>query len=131
MLTPLDETLLHQAPTTFDHAVTSDHRFFDRWAVGVQHAELSVIYGLANYKNTDTCDGFLCVRRGNRQYNLRLSRPLRPEYTMAVGPLHIDVVEPLVAHRLVVEPSPGSPLSCDIVWRATLPPARSSPTSGA
>ena len=95
VLTPLDETLLHQAPTTFDHAVTSDHRFFDRWAVGVQHAELSVIYGLANYKNTDVCDGFLCVRARDRQYNLRLSRPLRPDFTMAVGPLHIDVVEPL------------------------------------
>ncbi len=127
MLTPLDETLLHQAPTTFDHAVTSDHRFFDRWAVGVQHSELSLIYGLANYKNTDTCDGFLCVRRGKRQFNLRLSRPLRPDYAMAVGPLHVDVVEPLVAHRLVVEPSPGSPLACDILWRATLPPREELP----
>ena len=40
MLTPLDETLMHQAPTTFDHAVTSDQRFFDRWAAGVQHPAL-------------------------------------------------------------------------------------------
>jgi hypothetical protein len=32
VLGPLDETLAHQAAMTFDHAVTSDHRFFDRWA---------------------------------------------------------------------------------------------------
>ena len=122
MLTPLDESLLHQAPTTFDHAVTSDHRFFDRWAAGVQHPELSMIYGLATYKNTDTCDGFLCVRRGDLQHNLRLSRPLRPDYAMVVGPMRIEVIEPLVAHRLIVEPSPGSPLQCDVVWRGSLPP---------
>jgi hypothetical protein len=67
MLTPLDETLLHQAPTTFDHAVTSDHRFFDRWAVGVQHPSASLIYGIATYKNTDVCDGFLCAQIGDRQ----------------------------------------------------------------
>ena len=121
MLTPLDDTLLHQAPTTFDHAVTSDHRFFDRWAAGLQHSELSAIYGLANYKNTDTCDGFFCVRRGDRQYNLRLSRPLRPDYSMAIGPMRIEVIEPLAAHRLVVEPSAGSPLQCDLVWRSSLP----------
>ena len=127
MLTPLDETLMHQAPTTFDHAVTSDHRFFDRWAAGVQHPELSIIYGLATYKNTDTCDGFLCVRRGDRQYNLRLSRPLRPNYAMSVGPLRIEVIEPLVAHRLVVEPSLGSPLHCDLVWRGSLPPREEHP----
>lgn len=127
MLTPLDETLMHQAPTTFDHAVTSDHRFFDRWAVGVQHPELSIIYGLATYKNTDTCDGFLCVRRGDRQYNLRLSRPLRPDFAMCVGPLRVEVIEPLVAHRLVVEPSLGSPLHCDLVWRGSLQPREELP----
>lgn len=121
MLTPLDETLMHQAPTTFDHAVTSDHRFFDRWAAGVQHPELSVVYGIANYKNTDTCDGFFCVRRGDRQYNLRVSRPLRPDFSMTLGPLRIDVIEPFVAHRLTVERHADSPLHCDLVWRAALP----------
>ena len=30
MLTDLDESLRHQAPTTFDHVWTSDHRAFDR-----------------------------------------------------------------------------------------------------
>lgn len=121
MLTPLDETLMHQAPTTFDHAVTSDHRFFDRWAVGVQHPSASVVYGLANYKNTDVCDGFLCVQRGDRQVNLRLTRPLRPDFAPRVGPLSITVLEPLWSHRLVLEPTAGSPLSCDLVWTGDVP----------
>jgi len=127
MLTPLDETLMHQAPTTFDHAVTSDHRFFDRWACGVQHRELSVIYGIANYKNTDTCDGFLCVQRGGRQHNLRLSRPLRPDFDMAVGPLRVEIVEPLRSHRLVVERTDASPLHCDLTWSGTLPAHEEAP----
>ena len=28
MLTPMDDSLWHQLPTTFDHAGTSDPRFF-------------------------------------------------------------------------------------------------------
>ena len=31
MLTPLDDTLWHQLPTTFDHVWTSDPRWFDRY----------------------------------------------------------------------------------------------------
>ncbi len=121
LLTPLDDALMHQAPTTFDHAVTSDHRFFDRWAVGVQHPSLSVVYGLANYKNTDVCDGFLCVQRGDRQHNLRLTRPLRPDFTACIGPLSIEILEPLWSHRLKVAPSDQSPLSCDLVWSGGMP----------
>jgi hypothetical protein len=122
VLGPLDETLAHQAAITFDHAVTSDHRFFDRWAVGVQHRELSVIYGIAAYKNTNTCDAFFCVQRGTHQHNLRLSRPLRPNVgDMAVGPLRVEVIEPLRTHRLVVEPNDHSPLRAELEWRAELP----------
>ena len=31
MLTPLDDSLWHQIPSTFDHVGTSDPRFFDRY----------------------------------------------------------------------------------------------------
>ena len=128
MLGPLDETLAHQAAMTFDHAVTSDHRFFDRWAVGVQHRELSVIYGIASYKNTNTFDGFCCVQRGTRQHNLRLSRPLRPAmFEMAVGPLRVDVVEPLRTHRLVLAADEHSPLRAELEWRADVPPREERP----
>jgi hypothetical protein len=122
VLGPLDETLAHQAAMTFDHAVTSDHRLFDRWAVGVQHRELSVIYGIAAYKNTNTCDGFFCVQRGALQHNLRLTRPLRPHvFDMAVGPLRVDVVEPLRTHRVAVDANDHSPLQAELEWRAELP----------
>lgn len=127
MLTPLDENLLHQAPTTFDHAVTSDHRFFDRWAVGVQHEAASVIYGLAFYKNTDVCDGFFCLQTGDRQVNLRLSRPLRPQYSMRVGPLRIEVTEALRAHRIIVESHAASGLRADLTWTGDLPPREEQP----
>lgn len=127
MLTPLDETLLHQAPTTFDHSVTSDHRFFDRWAVGVQHRSASVIYGLANYKNTDVCDGFFCVQVGDRQLNLRVSRPLRPDWSMEAGPLSIEVLEPLATHRVRVAPHEASGIEAELTWTAALPPREEHP----
>ena len=39
MLSPLDETLHHQLSTTFDHAGTSDPRFFDRYWFAIYDPE--------------------------------------------------------------------------------------------
>ena len=63
MLTKLDDTLLHQAPTTFDHAVTSDHRFYDRyWFQAIEPGgATSLVAGMGLYKNTNVLDGFCTV----------------------------------------------------------------------
>ena len=123
MLTKLDETLAHQGPTTFDHALTSDHRFFDRTVYGVHHdGELQLVMGLAAYKNMNVQEGFACVHQGDKQYNLRLSRALRPHIgEMHCGPLSIDIIEPWKKMRLVLEPGDYSH-SFDLLCEAALPP---------
>ena len=42
MLTPLDDTLCHQLPTTFDHVWTSDPRWFDRYWFAIYSKDGSV-----------------------------------------------------------------------------------------
>jgi hypothetical protein len=42
MLTPLDDTLCHQLPTTFDHVWTSDPRWFDRYWFAIYSQEGNV-----------------------------------------------------------------------------------------
>ncbi len=76
MLTKLDDTLLHQAPTTFDHAVTSDHRFYDRyWFQAIEPGgATSLVAGMGLYKNTNVLDGFCTVVYDGMQYCLRVSR---------------------------------------------------------
>src|SRR5262245_51139792 len=114
MLTKLDETLRHQLPTTFDHVGTSDPRFYDRYFFGVHDPAGSMVVhlGIGLYSNMNVMDGYVAVQTpegdggGALQHNARVSRALRPDIdTVAVGPLHIDVLEPFERARIVCAPS--------------------------
>lgn len=125
MITELDESLLHQGPETFDHALTSDHRFFDRTVFGIQSPEgdIDLITSMGVYKNNNVMDGFAMLQNGTgKQFNHRFSRTLFPDYTnMLLGPLSIEVLEPLKKVRLQLKPGDYAS-SFDIVWTAVLPP---------
>jgi hypothetical protein len=125
MITALDESLLHQGAETFAHALTSDHRFFDRTVLGMQSptGDLALITSMGVYKNNNVMDGFAMIQEASaRQYNSRFSRTLRPNLTeLALGPLSIEVLEPLKRLRLRLAPG-DHPASYDIEWTAALPP---------
>ena len=123
MLTALDETLMHQSPTPFAQTVISDHRFFDRmWLGGHCRENIRFLMGMANYKNTNTSDGFFTVLVDQKQYNLRVSRPLLPNpEEMKIGPIALEIVKPLEEIRLVVEAGPDQPMAADLLFRATSP----------
>lgn len=124
MLTSLDESMLHQTPTTFDHAATSDHRFYDRHYVEAvaRDGSMAIAAGVGLYKNTNVFDGFVTVVHEDVQHNLRLSRSLRPDVgTPAVGPLRYEVVRPLRSMRLVVEPGEHA-IAADVYWEAAIAP---------
>jgi hypothetical protein len=121
----LDESLLHQGVATFDHALVSDHRFYDRTVFCVQspHGDLNLLMSFGVYKNNNVMDGFAMLQSDSRrQFNHRYSRTLAPNYDgMVLGPLSIEVLEPLKRHRLQLAPG-QYPASYDIEWRAVLPP---------
>ena len=130
MLTGLDEALLHQAPITFATATTSDHRFYDRcWVAAYDPAGGTALnVGLGVYKNMNVADGFSCIVRGDRQHNVRMSRPLRPRVDdPAVGPLRYEVIEPYRHVRIVLDDGDHR-VTCHLDWRATLPPFVEQPT---
>ena len=53
---------------------------------------------------------------------MRASRRLRPDMgTLAVGPLRLEILEPLKAVRLVLEDHEDEP-SLDVTCRSTTPP---------
>jgi len=130
MLTKLDETLRHQLPTTFDHAWTSDHRFYDRYWFGIYDPDgrMHAVIGMGLYVNTNVMDGFVAVQqpagKGKiEQHNLRVSRALRQNVDETkVGPLSVQIIEPYKEARLLCR-GDESPISCDLIWKAFLPPA--------
>src|SRR4051794_29080660 len=105
MLTPLDDTLWHQLPTTFDHVGTSDPRFYDRYWFAVYEpggaAALQLTVGA--YSNMNVLDAGFVVVRGHQQHNLRVSRSLRPRFEPVCGPISVTVRQPLERFGLVVD----------------------------
>jgi hypothetical protein len=122
VLTPLDESPWHQLPTTFDHVGTSDPRFFDRlwFASSDSRGDSALQFTLGVYQNMNVVDGGFVAIINGRQYNLRVSRQLRPDYIHSCGPLSIEVLEPLNRLRLRVAAN-TSGLSGEIEWSGIIP----------
>lgn len=126
MLTPLDETLHHQAPLTFDNVHSTDHRFYDRQLMGGFRADGQVAFlaGITIFKNMNVIEGFVLVQtHSKRQYNVRMTRQLRPmpDSDAKIGPLGLTVVEPFKQLKYKLEAG-DYPIAIDVTFDAMLPP---------
>ncbi|MEU8899309.1 hypothetical protein [Nocardia sp. NPDC048505] len=102
MLTPQDELLCHQLPTTFDHVQQSDLRWTERVVMyGFDTTgTVSIMTGLARYPNRDVSDAYAMITVGGKQAHVvRLSREIGGRYddlgSWQVGPYRYEVIEPL------------------------------------
>ncbi|MCP4906865.1 MAG: hypothetical protein GY910_17975 [bacterium] len=122
MLTPMDDTLWHQLPTTFDHVGTSDPRFFDRYwfAASDPQGSSTLQFTLGAYTNMNVMDGGFVAIRGGKQHNLRVSRSLRPRFVPQCGPMRVEMIEPLHHARLIVEGG-GHEIAAQLEWKSILP----------
>ena len=105
MLIGMDEYPFHQIVESFAGAATGDPSWNDGHYFGVtDHAgNVSLTASLRLYPNNDVLDGFVCLRHRGRQYNVRVSRRLRPEIdVLRVGPLSLEIIEPMRRVRLTL-----------------------------
>lgn len=123
MVVPLDEFPIHQAPLSMAYFATSDRNVYDRCVLHCfqRDGERQLIAGLGVYPHLGVIDGFVTLRVGSRQLVVRASDALGEDrMTQAVGPIRIEVVEPLKTLRLVCEDT-GRGLACDLTFRASAP----------
>jgi hypothetical protein len=102
----MDEYPYHQITETFAGVAGSDPQWNDGHYVCVadEAGQVSLTSNIRLYQNNDVLDGFICLRHDGRQHNIRLSRRLRPDIsTIGVGPLRLEIVEPLEVVRLILE----------------------------
>lgn len=116
MLTRGDDYPLHQTPEPVAHAGT-DRNFYDRYFFNGYTPDGSVFFAVAFgvYPQLDVADAHLSILRDGKQTSLHASCELGMErMALAVGPIRIEVIEPLQSLRVVVEDSEG--LACDITF---------------
>jgi len=120
-----DEGLNHQIVDTFATVAESDHSWTEKIWVSIAKADGTVQadFGLGKYHNRGVIDGFGGVSRGREQWTVRGSRELRtaPE-APAIGPIAYEVVNPLGAVRVRLEPNDVQPISFDVVLSGVTPP---------
>ena len=108
MLTKADDYPIHQTPEPIAYVGTSDRNFYDRYFFN-GYARDGAIYfaaALGSYPNRKVMDAAFNVVHRGRQYVLRASRRAGAErMDTRVGPISVDVVEPLARLRLRIEPN--------------------------
>src|SRR3984885_2455106 len=103
-----DEGLNHQSADTFATLSQSELAWTEKiWAsIARIDGTLQVDFGLGKYQNRGIIDGFGGVSRGREQWTVRGSRILQtaPEQ-LGVGPIQLEIVEPLKKMRFRLEPN--------------------------
>jgi len=121
MPVPLDEYPIHQAALSMAQVVTTDRNFYDRWYfMGHDRTgDIMFIAGMGYYPHAGVKDGFLCVRRGDRQDVLRCSdaydTATDDRLSPAVCGLRVEVLEPLQRVRFVAATEEHG-LAADLTW---------------
>src|SRR5262245_56611392 len=121
MLTRLDDYPLHQTPEPIAQPATGDRNFYDRYFFnGYSRAgDCYFAAALGVYPNRRVMDAAFSVVRDGRQWVVRGSRLAPQERTeTTVGPITVEVVEPLRVLRLRVAPNPYG-LTADLTFHAS------------
>jgi len=117
MLTRGDDYPLHQTPEPVAWAGT-DRNFYDRYFFNGYAPDGSGFFAcaLGVYPHLDVIDAHFCVVRDGVQHCLHASREMHCErMELKVGPIEIEVVEPLEQLRIRVAEADG--ISAEIVFR--------------
>jgi len=120
-LTSFDDFPVHQSAELIAHSATSDRNFYDRYYFNLypHDMEFFAIFGLGQYPNLGTTDAFIDIRRGDKQYIVRSSKPLEDRMDISVGPFRIEVIKPLETLRFIVEPNEHS-IAMDVVFEGNI-----------
>ena len=116
MLTSGDDYPIHQRPEPIAWAGT-DRNFYDRYFFNGYAPDGSEFFAFALgvYPHLDVVDAHFNVIRGGVQHCLHASRELKSErMVLTVGPLEVEVVEPLQVLRIRVSGEEG--IAADIIF---------------
>lgn len=117
-LTRADEWPRHQVARTFDSVASDSPHWSDGYyfTASDDAGTASLYTAIRLYANTDVMDGYACVGIDGRQHNLRWSRRLRPAIDdLAVGPLAVEVLEPLARLRTICATNRYG-IAYDLTW---------------
>lgn len=135
MLTPHDDFPIHQTSLPIAHPASGSPNHYDRYWFNGYPADGSFYFGIAmgHYPNRAVIDGAFSLVRGGTQRSVFASGRMPLDRHTAVGPLSIDVLEPLRRLRVTVAPNEhglAADLEFDAVTVAVEEPRQSNGREG-
>ena len=117
-----DDLPFHQTIAPLGRPDNSDSHFNDGYYFAWYRDGVHAFVGLRLHPNNNVADGYAGVVFRDEQRSQRFSRALHPRFDeLAVGPLSVEIAEPMVAQRLRLTAS-DIDLSFDVTVRASAPP---------
>ena len=116
MLTKADEYPIHQLPEPIAFSGT-DRNFYDRYFFNGYSPDGDTFFAVAFgiYPHLNIADAHFAVTRNGTEYCVHASRHLNMErMDLQVGPIRIEIVEPLQSLRIIVEDEVG--ISADLLF---------------
>ena len=120
MLHPQDDLPLHQTPEPIAHVATGDRNAYDRYFFNGYTADGSIFFAaaLGVYPNRHVIDASFSVVRDGVQTSVHASGRLDPgRVRIAVGPIEVQVLEPMRRLRVVLGPNEAG-LEADVTFAA-------------
>jgi hypothetical protein len=116
MLSRFDDYAIHQTPEPLSHPASTDRNVYDRYWFNGYDRDGAFYFGVGMglYPNRGILDCGFSIVRGGEQHAFHASRrmPADPSETV-VGPFRIEVLEPMRAIRVRLEPNETG-ISCDL-----------------
>ncbi|MEY3589089.1 MAG: hypothetical protein RJA47_1685, partial [Actinomycetota bacterium] len=122
MITSFDDYPIHQNHLPIAHTATGDPNHYDRYFYNGYSRDGEVFFAAAMglYPNRGVMDASFSVIHKGEQVNVHASARAHVDRMLCteVGPLKLEVLEPLRRHRLTVE-APEHSLRCELVFEAS------------
>ncbi len=125
MLTKADDFPIHQLPEPIAFSGT-DRNFYDRYFFNgyTKTGDIFFAAALGVYPHVNIMDASFCIVHKGMQYNIHASRHLNMErMDTHVGPIAIEVVEPLKVLRITVGDNDQG-IKADVTFRARALPLK-------
>ena len=120
MLSPFDDYPIHPSADPIAHPATGDPNHYDRYWFNGHQKEGDFYFGAAmgHYPVRGVIDAAFSLVRDGVEHSVFASGLMPTDRSTAIGPIRIEVVEPMRTIRYVVAPNEHD-IECDLTFRAT------------
>ena len=120
MLSPFDDFPIHPSADPIAHPATGDINHYDRYWFNGHQRDGEFYFGAAmgHYPVRGVIDAAFSIVCDGVEHSVFASGAMPTDRSTTVGPIRVEVVDPMRTIRYVVEPNEHG-IACDLLFRAT------------